>query len=446
MRYSLAIRLVSLVLFGCLSASGAYNHAMAQDGSSNIVAREVTGYGSTRELAVVNGLIEAIQQIKGVKVSSVKELKSSLIEMMKERNGVENSSSDFRAMQQNDILSKTEGYVKSYKVLNIERRTDGLGWDALLRVEVPVYLTPGISPHSRIKVAVMPFRNLQGQYRSIESFVPSDVVSKSLVQKLVTEFTQTRKFSVLDRDYTEEYLKEKNLLLSPDASINELSKIGEVLGVDYMVVGNITDFNISNNQYVINVTSEKGYDLRATMLVEYRILVMATRQIKWSDSVSVSLREADFQDLVVDFRQDAVEGTLIGVVAKKIVIGAMDNIYPIRVVKVDSHSTLILNQGGVSLSVGELLDVYNSGEIVKDPYTGESLGAIERRAATVEVTRVTSKISYAEILQGDATDVRNGAICRRVMRFADQPEISKHRNSNVKTLKKGGVALPYDTP
>jgi TolB-like protein len=409
------------------------------------MAREVTGYGSTKELAVVNGLIEAIQQIKGVKVSSVKELKSSLVEMMKERNGVETSRLDFEAMQQNDILSKTEGYVKSYKVLNIERRADGLGWDALLRVEVPVYLTPGISPHSRIKIAVMPFRNSKGQYRSIESFVSSEVVSESLVQKLVTEFTQARKFSVLDRDYIAEYLKEKKMLLSPDASINELSKIGEVLGVDYMVVGNIKDFNINNYQYVINVTGEKKYDLSATMLVEYRIIVMATRQIKWSDSISVSLREADFQDLVSDFRQDAVEGALIGVVAKKIVVGAMDNIYPIRVVKVDSHSTLILNQGGISLSVGELLEVFNRGEIVKDPYTGESLGAVERRAATVEVTRVTPKMSYADILQGDATEVREGAICRRIMRFADQPEISEHRKSNVKTLKKGGVALPYDT-
>jgi TolB-like protein len=409
------------------------------------MAREVTGYGSTKELAVVNGLIEAIQQIKGVKVSSVKELKSSLVEMMKERNGVETSRLDFEAMQQNDILSKTEGYVKSYKVLNIERRADGLGWDALLRVEVPVYITPGISPHSRIKIAVMPFRNSKGQYRSIESFVSSEVVSESLVQKLVTEFTQARKFSVLDRDYIAEYLKEKKMLLSPDASINELSKIGEVLGVDYMVVGNIKDFNINNYQYVINVTGEKKYDLSATMLVEYRIIVMATRQIKWSDSISVSLREADFQDLVSDFRQDAVEGALIGVVAKKIVVGAMDNIYPIRVVKVDSHSTLILNQGGISLSVGELLEVFNRGEIVKDPYTGESLGAVERRAATVEVTRVTPKMSYADILQGDATEVREGAICRRIMRFADQPEISEHRKSNVKTLKKGGVALPYDT-
>jgi len=421
------------------------NSAFAQKSSSNFAIREVTGHGSTKELAVVNGLIEAVQQIKGIDISSVKQLQNDFIEVMKSTNGEENDYSALSTKQQSKILSKTKGRIKSYQIINFEKSSDDLGWNVFLKVEIPMYKTPGIAPHNRRKIAVIPFKTAKEQFNYFKANTPSAEISSQLAQRLVTELTQSRRFSVMDREYIDEYLREKNLILSPDASINELSKVGEVLGVDYLIVGNITDATFNKKAYLIEIIGESRTDYSASFIVDYRIIVMATRQIKWSNTISISLDNSELILIDHDLRQDKLGQSIIITAAKQIVHNAMDNIYPIRVARVEQNSDkIILNQGGVSLAVNELLEVFSIGENVKDTYTGESLGAVETWVATVEITRVNPKMSYAKIIKGDIAKITNGFICRRIIKKYEQPESSIFRKNNVKILDNGGVNLPFD--
>ena len=55
-------------------------------GATEIVERNVTSYGETRESAIVNALIEAISQIKGINIESKKNLKSRFEEVLVESN------------------------------------------------------------------------------------------------------------------------------------------------------------------------------------------------------------------------------------------------------------------------------------------------------------------------------------------------------------------------
>jgi len=60
--------------------------AQAVWGATEIIERNVTSYGETRESAIVNALIEAISQIKGINVESKKNLKSRFEEVLVESN------------------------------------------------------------------------------------------------------------------------------------------------------------------------------------------------------------------------------------------------------------------------------------------------------------------------------------------------------------------------
>ena len=60
----------------------------------------------------------------------------------------------------------------------------------------------------------------------------------------------------------------------------------------------------------------------------------------------------------------------------------------------------MLGEGGTLRREGELFDVYQLGEVIVDAYSKESLGREESRIARIQVVRVESKLSYANIVEG----------------------------------------------
>lgn len=380
---------------------------------ANEEAREITSFGVSKKEAVANALIEAIQQVKGVKISGAEAIHSFVMEEDLTKKGVNEFTSSMQNSQAQDVLKQFQGVISSYEVINISEGLNGRGWEATVKVFVPVYKTPGISPHSRRKLAVIPFRTTKASYDFRGSQLASSEISRQFTQKLVTEITQTRKFTVLDREYMEEFLQEKNLVLSANAPTSEQMKIGEVLGVDYLVIGTVTDASLQRSAYKIPQLEETGYKDQATFIADYRIVVMATRQIKWSDSIALTLRTKELKKLVPNRNPQLIQQAVLNRAAEMIAQKAMENIFPIRVAQLQGNGQLILNQGGTTVDPGDLMDVYSPGKKVKDQYTGESLGAAESWVATLEIVRVIPKMSYAKIVNGAAGSVLEGYICRR---------------------------------
>jgi hypothetical protein len=147
---------------------------------------------------------------------------------------------------------------------------------------------------------------------------------------------------------------------------------------------------------------------------------------------------------VPSLRGDLIQQALLQKAAKQVVHKAMDNIYPIRVVSAQSNANLILNQGGVTVSDGEILDVFTKGKKMIDPYTKESLGSAESWVATIRITRVTAKMSYGQVIKGQLSKINKGSICRRQSQAKQLHKTSSGRATDVETTPGGGVVLPFD--
>ena len=63
------------------------------------------------------------------------------------------------------------------------------------------------------------------------------------------------------------------------------------------------------------------------------------------------------------------------------------------VTRVSDKVNLDLNTGGDVVSVGQVFDLMQLGEKVKDAYTKESLGKSETKIGTVEIIQVSPKQS-----------------------------------------------------
>ena len=121
---------------------------------------EITAEGVTRQVAIYNGLAEALGRVKGLELKTTREILNVLKEGMDVNSGLETDKTRFSSEQLHDIRAKTRGYITSYDVLGIRPRADGReGFEVNLIVHIPTYEPPGQNSYNRRKIAVVPFRN-----------------------------------------------------------------------------------------------------------------------------------------------------------------------------------------------------------------------------------------------------------------------------------------------
>jgi hypothetical protein len=90
------------------------------------------------------------------------------------------------------------------------------------------------------------------------------------------------------------------------------------------------------------------------------------------------------------------------------------NIFPMRLIKYDDPARLVINQGGITVKVGQEFRAVRLGVDLYDPHTHELLGQEEIDIARVAITSVTPKLSYARLLSGELAAGGGAIVLRRV--------------------------------
>jgi hypothetical protein len=387
------------------------------------VRTTVRGYAPTYKDAVIDALQSAVSQVMGVSID-VKEVSALTTSVEHKVNGDKEAlTNSLSKSSAKGVALDTRGVISSYQIL--DRSIE----NGMHRVDVEVviekYETPG-PKNNRRKLAVMGF------FGDVDSDFLRDVT-----QTVVTGFTQGRKFIMLERQYRAVSGVERTIWASETADVKEKAKLGRELGADYVIFGVVRDLDVRSETNTLAVTGESKTFTKGQCVVDYRILVPATNQIKWSDSVSVKLTEERSSNVKETKRQLAQEA------GTRIVRQTMSNIYPPRVIKV-SGNNITINQGGKTVAVNDRFTVYKLGAKLKDSYTGESLGREEIPAATVRITTVNAKFSVAQIIDGNPRAILVNSILRRAAPQTKMPETSVGRETAVKTDNNGGVKLPFD--
>lgn len=372
-------------------------------------AVNVSGYGADQKRAIADGLAQAIRQVKGVSVSSEEMLNSIASRISRSDNEGDRSSAVTAINQSGTLSMKTRGIVSRYDVHSVTQQ-DTHTYQADMTVYISKYKKPGLPHDARRKLAIMPFHLDKRSFSLLGDSTASFKVEEELRNKLIDQFTQSRRVAVLDRDFGDEFAQEKALWNSSDANRQERAKLGNVLGVDYLVVGRLTNVSSRKHQKTLELTGETITRYSGTAQLDYKIILATTRQVKWSDSIRVKFSDKQIRNMLRKYgsSQEGITQHLARELSQK----ALTNIYPMRVVAVKGK-TIVLNQGGKTLSKGELLDVFMVGEEMFDPYTKESLGNLEEQVAKIKIIRVNAKTTYAKVVEGDVELIEKNSIVRR---------------------------------
>ncbi len=368
----------------------------------------VTGYGITPAEAITDGLVQAVGQLNGVSLTSdqiIRQVNSEISASNAE--GWKNEFSSNVSLKK-FIRTSTHGKLSGYTLLSVDEAIDG--YQALLQVVYHDYEESTISVSTgRRALAVVPFNVGRNSFMLLGDSTPANRVEMEFRNRLIDLFTHSRRLNVMDRDYGEAFEAEKAIWLSDDAKVGETARLGNVKGVDYLVVGTIKSMQSTRHVETLQLTGETLSSYSGVMQVDYKIILAATRQVKWSNTLRVKFDNNDIVKMLNKFGSS--QTGMIHSLAEKIVQEAIGNIYPMRVVSLKGKM-IVVNQGGDSLKKGQILDVFFVGEEMFDPYTNESLGQMEEHAGRAKVVRSTAKVSYLKFIEGDIDMVDVGAIVR----------------------------------
>ncbi len=398
---------------------------------------EGVGVGQSREEAVNNAIAEAIGQLNGVSIKK---------EILVDDTSTQSSNSDTSDYKYNSKIKKiTDGKADSYTIIHVEK-CDDKKYEATVSITKTTIKTsfkaPGIGTQNRRTIAVMPFYISQSSFTIGSQSYSSTKIADIIAQAITTNMTQSRKFAVIDKTYTHDMEKELNLIASNEVPLSQKIKLGQKLGADYLLVGTIQRADMQVNNNLNRSTGETSSQSVAEFIIDYRVIVVGTSQIKWSDTTKIVLDMSN-SDTSINMRlQNAVE-----TVSAQITNTLLGNIYPIQVVKITPMGEIILNQGGNLVKKDSIFNVFKLGENICDPYTKESLGQEEIQVATIEITKVNPKTSYAKVIEGTLSLVKNGYICRVKSQNLESLKIQDNKdwkNSSVEVQENGGIKLPFD--
>lgn len=403
-------------------------------GTAGAESVTITGKGSgkDREAAVQSALQDALRQVNGLNMVATQKTRRDSVQLSVTDLKGDSSTVKLEANSQSSTTIDTKGVISSYEIVDVGSESGLVA--VTIRAVVERYSAPGISTDSRRKLAVMPFG------------APSDDIGRKVTQQAVSQLVQSRRFAVLDRENDAAYVAEASRWASNLTRVQEKAKLAQQLGADYLLVATVSSFDAKVQTQALALTGESKQIVSGYGVLQYRVLVPATMQVKWAADIAVTLeRPAEAGDSAPD---SAPEDMLAAEMASRLNTEIVESIYPLQVISTDASGQIVINQGGASVREGSRYAVYTTGKTLYDPYTKESLGKEEVRVATLEIVEVKPKYAVARVVPGaePAAAVPVGAICRSL---PDDGGAAQARQAGKADLVERndageGVKLPFD--
>ena len=374
------------------------------------------GKAETFEIALKKAFQRAIEQVNGVSLETNSVLKT----IDKTITTDSESSSTLSRDLQETINEKTKGSIKTFVIINEFKDSNGI-YNVEIKATIAKFALSKTAKRKRM--AIVPFRiNVNEISIYGQTLDDADNFRKYLNQEFTNFLVQTRKFTVLDREFDQEIQGELANLTDSD-KIEDQIKIGQKLFADYMIVGRL-DFLVIKEIEKKFLTSDIIKKKRiAALNFSYRVIDVPTTQIKYSSSVN----------LEVDLKKETQPlPYLFNLTAKKAGVEIMYAIFPILIEKIEKQLAY-LGQGGSQLKIGDMYNVYErTDEKIKDSYTGEVLGNVEKKVAKAQIIEVNPKFSVAEIIE-EKYDL---SVDFKPRKFMLKPEEEKEDKKTSKTKKK----------
>ncbi len=273
----------------------------AYSAAAKEVTIEATGVADDYDTAVLNALDNAVRQSSRVYVEksmpdvqmelsgkeTLKATKDSLLK--KQELNIESESKTKGTIKEVD--ARYAGIVYGYKVIKHEEKKGKHYVTIAAQVQQKeAYKSPDLVKKADYSLAVFPFNYEKNYFCYKEKGAEGEAVSLRINQAIVNSLLKVKKFNIVDRTHGGEYELESDLIKQGYTDANARDKLRSLTSADYMLVGEIGEFQASGTKKTIVELGEEYTRSHAKLQLNYRIVETATMEVIASDSVSASLR------------------------------------------------------------------------------------------------------------------------------------------------------------
>ena len=241
------------------------------------------------------------------------------------------------------------------------------------------------------------------------------VLESSLISNIENAIRNGRKFELLTRraDALAEIRKEQEFAKSGLTAADAAAE-GQLSNAQSVIKVTVESFNFGRSaSKVPNLEGKYKVSDNASISMSVQILdttkgtVVGAFPVKASSSsgTSVSNGIGSPSRVILDQALERAAGNLANQLS--------DTIFPITVIQANGKR-LWVNRGNDSgMKQGETFIVYEPGEDLIDPQTGENLGSAEMEVGVAKVVRVNPKVTILELTKGEPDSIGQGFILRR---------------------------------
>jgi hypothetical protein len=241
----------------------------------------------------------------------------------------------------------------------------------------------------------------------------SDIETTFLHDQLIDAVVHTDTLDVVERTRLDTILGEQELTKKEITDPNEAARLGKVVGANYFVLGTLADVELEKTARPLPYTTQAELNLHGRIKIDFRVVDVETSRVVASASeethdemrgVSGSEDKDDLKRFWERLRRQAAAN-----IAQRIV----DALVPIKLIRV-SDAEVELSRGALTgIREGNLFDVFEMGEALKDPDTGRVVDRQQQRLGQIQVTSVDPGKATARVVSQTGT-MRVGAVCRPV--------------------------------
>lgn len=310
----------------------------------------------------------------------------------------------------------------------------------LLSVSISQGLLGQVGVGPKLRVAVTDLR--EDAFSATQVYGPTSTTSTieipppegfalGLTEMLTTALAETGRFVVLERSELQAVLDEQAFGASGQVTQQTAARRGQLLGVQALITGGITEYNYSSssiggNVSVFNRVSAGAQQLKAMVALDMRLISTETGEViasKRGDGNSTS-RTISAEVVLEDkeFDTAVAASTPLGKATREAIEEIVDAIveelsavrWSGRVIDVRENLVYINAGANAGVVLGMEFNTYEEQEALVDPETGLTLGAPERFLGLIRVTEVSERFSVAEVATG------SGFARNNVVRFAGE--------------------------
>ncbi|MEW6068825.1 MAG: CsgG/HfaB family protein [Nitrospirota bacterium] len=292
------------------------------------------------------------------------------------------------------------------------------------------------SEAAKKKVAVLDF-----EYGTIrDRWWPGEWnLGKGISDMVVTQLVKDGTFSVIERNRLEAVINEQKLGASGLVDASTAAQIGKILGVQYVVIGSITQFSLDTRTIdtggigrLFGVGADVGVSTTtATVYIDARMVDTTTAEIVAVAEGKASESKKGLKISAADFRGrghmalggKGFEETLLGQATRQSVNDVVKQLSGkadtgeaevtekgIKAKIAHAEDGIIIIDAGSDqgVSVDQTLYIVRVKKEIKSPTTGEVIKRLTEIIAEIKVTEVDNLSATAEIVKGNIKDIHVG--------------------------------------